>query len=163
MGGEAGWGFWSSGLLLTAFALLAAWLLRRRPLVVAGLLLVAFYAHGLTNSAFYPCQFECARDVQSPAQMMHDLIGGAGYLAGVIGVLLVGLGAGGDRARWLMPLGVVCALAAGVGFGLLAADGEFRGVAQRGLEAAMSVFLLTFGHALRKGWVGEGVRPPAMS
>ena len=148
------WGFMPSGALILAFCLIAAWLMRRRSLAVVGLLLLAWYAFGLINSAAFPCDFECAREDPSPAQMMHDLVGGTGYLVAVAGVLLVALSAVRSRARWLVPLGVVCAMAAFAGFAGIAADIEFRGVSQRLLEAALALFLIAFGYALMKGAIG---------
>lgn len=145
------WGFFPAGILIIGFCLIAAWLLRRNALAVVGMLLMAWYACGLIGAAFYPCAFECARDGTDPAQMMHDLIGGTGYLAGVMGVLLAGLAAARTRAKGLVPLGVICASVASLGFSGLLADIELIGLSQRVLEAALTVFLLSFGWALAKG------------
>lgn len=152
------WGFFPAGVLIIGFCLIAAWLMRRNALAVIGMLLLAWYAYGLVGAAFYPCAFECARDGDDPAQMMHDLIGGTGYLAGVLGVLLAGVAAAGTRAKELVPLGVICALVAFIGFSGLVADIGMIGLSQRVLEAALTVFLLAFGLALARGRL-ETARP----
>lgn len=144
-------GFFPSGVLIIGFCLIAAVALRRNVLAVIGLVLLAWYAFGLIGAAIYPCAFECGRAEPSAAQMMHDLIGGTGYLAGVVGLLLTGLAVGRSRAKWLLPLGLVCFAVAFVSFGGVVADIEMRGLAQRVLEAALTVFLLALGWALAQG------------
>lgn len=153
------WGFMPSGALILAFCLVAAWLMRRRAMAVIGLLLLAWYAFGLINSAVFPCDYECARVDPSPAQMMHDLVGGTGYLAAIAGVLLVALSAARSGARWLVPLGVVCAMIAFAGFSGIAGDIELRGLSQRVLEAALALFLIAFGYGLTRGWLGRAAQP----
>jgi hypothetical membrane protein len=148
-GSAVSWfGFFPSGLLIVGFCLISAALLRRNPAAVVGLLLLAWYAFGLIGAAVYPCAFECSRAEPTAAQMMHDLIGGTGYLAGVAGVLLAALAMGRTRARWLLPLGLVCFVVALISFGGVVGDIEMRGLAQRILEAALTIFLLAVGWAL---------------
>lgn len=160
------WGFLPSGLLITTFCLVAAWQLRRRPAGAAGAALLAWYAFGLVTSAFFPCDLGCSPAEPSLSQLLHDLAGGSGYLAGAAGVLLVGLSARRSDATWLHPLGVICAFVAFVAFAGLAPDFVYRGLAQRVLESALAGFLLAFGHALRTGALrgeppGGATRAPA--
>lgn len=144
-------GFMPAGVMIMGFCLIAIWLLRRNLAAVVGLLLFAWYGFGLIGSAIFPCAFECGREVMTPAQMMHDLIGGTGYLTGVAALVVTGLAAARARDAWLTPLGLVCAGVAAVGLGGLLADIELRGAAQRTLEAALAVFLLAFGWSLARG------------
>lgn len=144
-------GFFPSGLLIVGFCLTAAVLLRRNPAAVVGLLLLGWYAFGLIGAAIYPCAFECQRTEPTAAQMMHDLIGGTGYLAGVIGVVVAGVSMRRSGARWLLPLGLVCSVVAFLVFGAMVAEVEMLGLAQRALEVALTVFLLSFGLALDRG------------
>jgi hypothetical membrane protein len=144
-------GFFPSGVLIIGFCLTAAVLLRRNVLAAIGLLLLAWYAFGLIGAAIYPCAFECGRAEPSAAQMMHDLIGGTGYLAGVVGLLLTGLAMGRTEARWLLPLGLGCFAVAFLSFGGVVSDIEVRGLAQRVLEGALTIFLLALGWALAQG------------
>lgn len=151
-------GFFPSGALIIGFCLIAAVLLRRNVPAVVGLLLLAWYAFGLIGAAIYPCAFECGRSEPSAAQMMHDLIGGTGYLAGVLGVLVASLAVGKTQAKWLLPLGLVCFGVAFLTFGAVLADIEMRGLVQRVLEGALTVFLLAFGLALLQGRLVAPVR-----
>ena len=144
-------GFFPSGLLIVAFCLTAAFLMRRNLAAVIGLLLLAWYAFGLIGAAIYPCAFECSRSEPTTAQMTHDLIGGTGYLAGVIGLAVAALSTRRSGAAWLMPLGLVCFVVAFLAFGALVADVEMVGLVQRVLEAALTLFLMAFGLALARG------------
>ena len=145
------WGFVPSGLFITAFCLIAAWLLRRNLLGVSACLMLAWYGLSLSAAGVYPCAFECARTEVTFDAMMHDLLGGTGYLTGVLGVALAALSIRSNDARWLRPLGLVCAAVATVGFAAIIADVELGGVFQRALEGALAVFLLAFGWALAQG------------
>jgi hypothetical protein len=157
-GAPTGWavswlGFLPSGLLIVGFCLIAAWDLRRRAGLAAGLLLMGWYAYGLVNSAFYPCAFECTRLEPSVTQAMHDLIGGTGYLAGAVGLFVIGAAGRRGAPAWLTPLSLACGGLALVGFSGLVADGEFRGLFQRLLETALVFALLAFGLAWSRGRV----------
>jgi hypothetical membrane protein len=145
------WGFVPSGLLITAFCLIAGWLKRGNALAVAACLMLAWYGLSLSAAGVYPCAFECARTEVTFDAMMHDLVGGTGYLTGVLGVALAALSIRSGDAGWLRPLGLVCAVVAATGFAAIIADVELGGVYQRALEGALAVFLLAFGWALTKG------------
>ena len=160
-GAADGWvvswaGFLAVGALTLGFCLIAAWLMRRSIPGVIGWLLLGINACAYLNSAWYRCEFECAGE--SPAQMMHNLFGAVGYLAGCLGLVLAGLSAKG--ARWLTVLGVVCAVLAFLGLSGMGEGSEFRGLFQRVTETAVAVFMLAFGWALANGRTGEAaVRP----
>ena len=145
------WGFVPSGLLITAFCLMAAWLLRRNVLAVVACLMLAWYGLSLSAAGIYPCAFECARTEVTFDAMMHDLVGGTGYLTGVLGVAIAALAVRSGEAGWLRPLGLVCAGVAAVGFAAIIVDVELGGVFQRALEGSLAVFLLAFGWALARG------------
>ncbi|MBX9614632.1 MAG: DUF998 domain-containing protein [Caulobacteraceae bacterium] len=143
-------GFVPSGLLILGFCLIAAWRVRHNGLALAGCLMLAWYGASLAGAGLYPCDFECARAEASVDALMHDLVGGTGYLTAVLGVLLTGLALQRGPAPWLAPLGIVCAIVAAVGFGGVIADVELVGLFQRTLEIAMAVFLLAFGWTLAR-------------
>jgi len=144
------WGFVPSGLFITGFCLIAAWMKRSNALAVAACLMLAWYGLSLSAAGVYPCAFECARSEVTFNAMMHDLLGGTGYLTGVLGVGLAALSVRAGDAGWLRPLGLVCAAVAAVGFAAIIADVEMGGVFQRALEGSLAVFLLAFGWALSK-------------
>ena len=83
--------------------------------------------------------------------MMHDLVGGTGYLTGILGVAMAALAIRSDGAGWLRPLGLVCSGVAVAGFGAIIVDVELGGLFQRALEGSLAVFLLAFGWALARG------------
>ncbi len=145
------WGFVPSGLFITAFCLIAAWLLRRNALAVVACFMLAWYGLSLSAAGVYPCAFECARTEASFDAMMHDLVGGTGYLTGVLGVAIAALAIRSGEARWLRPVGLTCAFVAAVGFAAIIADVELGGLFQRALEGSLAVFLLALGWALARG------------
>ena len=145
------WGFVPSGLLITAFCLIAAWLLRRNALAVVACFMLAWYGLSLSAAGVYPCAFECARTEVTFDAMMHDLVGGTGYLTGVLGVAIAALAVRSGEAGWLRALGLVCAVVAAAGFAAIIVDVELGGLFQRALEGALAVFLLAFGWALARG------------
>ncbi|RZL29129.1 MAG: DUF998 domain-containing protein [Rubrivivax sp.] len=143
------WVFVPSGVFITAGCLIAAWMMRRSVPGVIGWLLLAWYGASLTGAGVYPCEFECARSEATFNALMHDLVGGTGYLAVPIGVWLVTAAA--KMGRRFVAFGVVCGLLTLVGFGGVVADPEFGGLLQRVLEVAVTVFLLTSAWVLAKG------------
>lgn len=143
-------GFIPSGLLILGFCLIAGWLVRRNRLALAGCLMLAWYGASLAGAGVYPCAYECARTAGSGDALMHDFIGGTGYLSGVLGVLITGLAMQRGAAPWLAPLGIGCAIVAAAGFGALIIDVELGGLFQRALELALAVFLLAFGWTLAR-------------
>ena len=149
------WGFVPSGLFITAFCLIAAWLLRRNVLAVVACLMLAWYGLSLSAAGVFPCAFECARTEVTFDAMMHDLVGGTGYLTGILGVALAALAIRSGEAGWLRALGLTCAVVAAAGFAAIIADVEFGGLFQRALEGALAVFLLAFGWALARGPLSE--------
>lgn len=149
--GVSWWGFVPSGLLITTFCLIAAWLMRRNALAVVACLMLAWYGLSLSAAGVYPCAFECARTELTFNAMMHDLVGGTGYQTGVLGVAMAALAIRFGEAGWLRPLGLICAVVATAGFAAIIADVELGGLFQRALEGSLAVFLLAFGWALARG------------
>jgi hypothetical membrane protein len=150
------WGFVPSGLFITAFCLIAAWLLRRSALAVVACIMLAWYGLSLSAAGVYPCAFECARTEVTFDAMMHDLVGGTGYLTGILGVALAALAVRSGEAGWLRITGLVCAVVAAAGFAAIIIDVELGGLFQRAVEGALAVFLLAFGWALARGSLSAG-------
>ena len=148
------WGFAPNGVLVTAFSLLAAWILRRSALAVVACLLLAGNGLGMTGAAVYPCDFECGHDDPSASALLHDLFGGLGYLSALLGVALAALWARKSDAPWLTWVGAVALVVSVVGFQGVVADVEFRGLYQRAMEVGLGVFMLALGWALMKGTRG---------
>jgi hypothetical protein len=118
--------------------------------------MLAWYGLSLSAAGVYPCAFECARTEVTFDAMMHDLVGGTGYLTGILGVALAALAVGSGGAGWLRITGLVCAGVAAAGFAAIIIDVELGGLFQRALEGALAVFLLAFGWALARGSLSAG-------
>lgn len=146
-GPEVSLAFIVSGALLTTFWLLCVGLFPRSPLAIAGFLLSALNGLGLMFGGVFPCDFECSLADASPSAVLHDVLGGVGYLCGVVGVILTGLAArnwvGG---RNLFHLAVVCGAPAVGAIWLVHPAFEYYGAAQRVLEIALAAW--TIGVAL---------------
>lgn len=145
------WGYVPNGVLVTAFSLLAAWILRHSALAVVACLLLAGNGVGMTGAGVYPCDFECSRSDPSAAALLHDLFGGLGYLCAIVGVGLSALWAWKNSAPRLATLGVVVLIVSLVGFYGVVAEVELLGLFQRAMETALAVFMLALGWALMKG------------
>ena len=149
------WGFVPNGVLVTAFCLLAAWILRGSALAVVACLLLALNGVGMTGAGVYPCDFECSRADPSPASLLHDLFGGLGYLCAIFGVGLAALWARKSDAPWLTPIGVGALIVSIVGLSAVIAEVELAGLFQRAMEVALAVFMVALGWALIRGLRGR--------
>jgi hypothetical membrane protein len=133
--------FIASGLLLAAFWLLCAALFPRSPLAVIGFILCALNGAGLFFGGVFPCDFECAVEGTSASGMLHELLGGLGYLLGVAGVFVLAIASrrwpGGPR---LFPLGLICGTAAALMIPIIGPEFPWHGAAQRVLEAAFATW-----------------------
>jgi hypothetical membrane protein len=145
------WGYVPNGVLVTAFSLLAAWILRHNALAVVACLLLAGNGVGMTGAGVYPCDFECSRSDPSAAALLHDLFGGLGYLCAMVGVGLAGVWAWKNSAPRLAMLGVVVLVVSLVGFYGVVVEVEYLGLFQRAMETALAVFMLALGWALVRG------------
>lgn len=142
-------GFLPVGILLTVFALSSALLAPRSIARVIGFLGLALFAAGYTVAAFFPCDFGCPAGVQSASQMVHSVAGLFGYLAGPLGLILLGVAARRwPGATWLFPLGVACGVVAIIAF--LSFGSGLPGLAQRVLEGSVALWSLAFAATLRR-------------
>lgn len=132
-----------SGLLLAAFWLLCAAVFPRSPLAVIGFILCALNGAGLFFGGVFPCDFECAVEGASASGMLHELLGGLGYLLGVAGVFVLAIASrgwpGGPR---LFPLGLVCGTVAALMIPIIGPEFPWHGAAQRVLEAAFATWTI---------------------
>lgn len=132
-----------SGLLLAAFWLLCATLFPRSPLAVIGFILCALNGAGLLFGGVFPCDFECAVEGASPTGLLHELLGGLGYLLGVPGLFVLAIAS----RRWpsgrkLFPLGLACGIVATLTIPIIGPEFSWHGAAQRVLEAAFATWTI---------------------
>jgi len=144
------WGFVPSGVLIGAGCLIGAWLGRKSALAIAVWLLLGWYGLTLAAAGVYPCAFECARADASFNALMHDLYGGTGYLAGIVGLALAVFVARKQGRPRLAILAAVCAVLAIAGFAGVIAEAQPGGLIQRVLEGSVDVFILVFGWTLTR-------------
>ncbi len=151
--------FIASGVLLTAFWLICAVLFRESRLAVVGFGLSALNGLGLFFGGVFQCDFECSLASPSPDAMLHDLLGGLGYLCGIVGVLVVGLAWRNrpDR-RGLFRLSLLCGLPAAMFIWLIHPGFEWYGAAQRVVELALAIWTVAVALAIR--WAQAAKRPP---
>lgn len=132
-----------SGLLLAAFWLLCAAVFPRSPLTLIGFILSALNGAGLLFGGVFPCDFECVVEGASPSGLLHELLGGLGYLLGVAGVFVLAIASrswpGGQR---LFPLGLACGTVAALTIPIIGPEFAWHGAAQRVLEAAFATWTL---------------------
>ncbi|WP_417229922.1 DUF998 domain-containing protein [Brevundimonas sp.] len=154
-------GFIVSGGLLTLFWLLCIGLFPRSPLATAGFILSALNGLGLMFGGVFPCAFECSLVDATPSAVLHDVLGGIGYLAGIAGICLIALAARGwPRDRFLYPLGLACGIPAAGAIWLLHPGFEWYGAAQRVLEIALAIFALAVAFTARRSEPQAAKRPP---
>ncbi len=149
------WGYIPNGVLIAAFCLLAAIILRGNALATIACLLLALNGVGMAGAGIYPCDFECSRSNPTVAAELHDLWGGLGYLGGILGTVLAALWARKSTAPWLAPIAVAAAIISLVGFSGIIAEVEFAGLFQRAMETALAAFMLSLGWALMNGLTGD--------
>lgn len=140
-----------SGLLLAAFWLSCAAVCPRSPLAVIGFILCALNGAGLFFGGVFPCDFECAVGGASASGMLHELLGGLGYLLGVAGILVLAIASrgwpGGPR---LFPLGLACGIVAALMIPIIGPEFPWHGAAQRVLEAAFATWTIAVIFALSR-------------
>lgn len=152
---HGGWvtfaGFLPAGVLLMLFAGAAAKALPRSNWTTLALWGVGLYAYGYVNSVPFRCDFGCRPEHPSLSQVLHNLGGLMGYLAGPPGLLLIGF-----QARRWPASGWVQGVAYGGGtVSLLALSGldpNFPrvGLAQRLIEGGMLAGIVAIALYLRR-------------
>lgn len=136
-------GFLPAGLLLTAFSILAWMTVPRRTSTTIGLVGIALYAIGYIAAAFFPCVAGCAVDSGDLKQMLHNMLGIAGYLTAPGALICLAIGTRfWPGAIVLRSLGWLCACIAVSGLMGLIADLPYRGLWQRILEASVLIWIL---------------------
>ncbi len=138
-GWKVSWlGFLPAGILVCAFALFGWLAAPRSVLSTLGFVGIFLFAIGYVGSTFFPCDFGCRPENPSFSQVMHELVGLAGYLFAPLTLLLLGLSARKwPGAGWLAILGYITAVTALAGLVKLDPSFAHVGVAQRVLEASV--------------------------
>ncbi|ANP47494.1 hypothetical protein ATE48_17050 [Candidatus Viadribacter manganicus] len=143
-GAPYGWhvswmGFLPIGVLICAFAYFAWRAAPRSVLATLGFVGVFLFSIGYVGSAFFPCDYGCRPDNPSFSQVMHELVGLAGYLLAPLTLIVLGLAAWKwPGAAWLAVVAFIAAVGALVGLGgIMDAASPQVGLYQRALEASV--------------------------
>ncbi|MFP2930489.1 DUF998 domain-containing protein [Pyxidicoccus sp. 3LG] len=143
--------FMASGSLLAAFWLMCAGLFPKSPLLIIGFGLSALNGLGLFFGGVFRCDFQCSLASPSKAAMLHELLGGLGYLAGIVGVFVIGLAMRSRPAgRGLFNVALLCGVPAAMTIGLIDPLFEFHGAAQRVVELSLAVWTVAVALSLRR-------------
>lgn len=143
--------FFPAGILLMLFSFAAVKVLPRSALTALGFGLLACNGFGMASAAFFPCDLGCRPESPSMPQILHNLLGLGGYLAAVLGLMVLGV----QARHWqglshLFPLGLGCGILGFLGLLFIDPGFQYTGVAQRILESCISAWTLTCAWGLRK-------------
>lgn len=155
--------FLPSSALMVVFWLYCARRLAPGPVAAIGFVFLAMNGLGLAGGGAFPCEVGCPIESASLSQNLHNLFGGLGYLAGVIGLFISAIGMSrGDRKPATIATGLTCAIAGAVFLTGIHPDFEYPGAAQRGLEACFVAWTLACILAIRRQTAKDQAakRPP---
>lgn len=154
--------FMASGVLLAAFWLMCAGLFPRSPLAIAGFGLSALNGLGLFFGGVFQCDFECSLASPSAEALLHDVLGGLGYLCGIVGVLAIGYAMRKQPGRrGLFMLSLLCGVPAATAIWLIHPGFEWYGAAQRVVELALAAWTVAIALAVRRPAVAGAELSPA--
>ncbi|MCF8506697.1 MAG: DUF998 domain-containing protein [Caulobacter sp.] len=142
-------GFLPIGVLLMTFAVLAALIPPRGVLKTLGCIGLFLFALGYLGAAFFPCDFGCRPETPSRSQVMHMAFGLAGYILAPLTLAVLGVASRKwPGAKGLFPLGLACAVVAGIAFFSMA--DPLAGLFQRVLEGSVLLWIVAFAVYLRR-------------
>ncbi len=142
-------GFLPVGVLLTTFAVLAALIPPRGVLKTLGCIGLFLFALGYLGAAVFPCDFGCRPETPSGSQMLHMAFGLVGYILAPLTLAVLAVASRKwPGAKGLFPLGLVCAVVAGIAFFSMA--DPFAGLFQRVLEGSVLLWIVAFAFTLRR-------------
>lgn len=131
-------GFLPAGIFVSLFAVAAFTALPRSVPATLGFLGIGVYALGYVAAAFFPCDPGCRPPDPSISQIIHNLVGLAGYVIAPTFLALLAWSArrwpGGRRLALLASLAAGLALA---GLLSLSPDSPYAGLSQRLIEASV--------------------------
>lgn len=144
-----GWlGFIPLGVLQCLFCLTALRSAPKSGLALAGFIALAGYGLGAIGGGVFPCDAAsgCMPAEPSVSQMLHNAIGGGGYLIALLGLALTASAAlGWKGGRWLGMLGLAAAALAFAALFAIEALPQWRGALQRTAEAAFLIWFVACG------------------
>jgi len=143
-------GFLPAGVTLLAFCWLAYAALPKSRLTTAAMLGLAIYAIGYVAASLFPCDPGCRPKDPSASQVVHNLVGGAGYLVAPCFLLIFGVRSRSwPKSDFLQAVGFAAAAVALLGLLSLSPSSPYVGLSQRAIEASVLGWVITCGWYVR--------------
>ena len=146
-------GFLPAGILLCFFTLFALLTLPKSRMTTIGLLGLCYFAVGYIVAAFFPCDPGCRPAEPSLSQLIHNFVGGLGYIAGALGLIAIG-----TQARKWTKGSMLSSLAFLLGITALLATSftvDYAGLTQRITEISILSWIVYCGYYLKQNKVEE--------
>lgn len=139
-------GFLPAGIALLGFCWLGRSALPKSGLTSSAFAALAIYALGYVAAAFFPCDLGCRPRSPSTSQMIHNVVGGFGYLLAPALLLVFGHSARSWPASAGLPtIGFVFAAISAVGLLSLSPSSPYVGISQRAIEASVLGWVIVCG------------------
>lgn len=145
-------GFLPAGVTLLAFCWFAQRSLPRAPLTDLAFIALAIYAAGYCAAAVFPCDPGCRPSSPSFAQVVHNAVGGIGYLVAPAFLSIFAFQSRSwQAAAPLATIGFMAAVVALGGLLTLSHSSPYVGISQRAIEAAVLGWVVACGWYVRVG------------
>lgn len=143
-------GFLPAGIALLAFSWFAHAATPKTRLSAIAFSALAIYALGYVAAAFFPCDAGCRPVNPSTAQLLHNALGGIGYLIAPAFMLAFGICARTWPASAPLPaLAFVAAAVSLLGLASLSPSSPFVGLSQRAIEVSVLAWVVACGWHIR--------------
>ena len=146
-------GFLPAGVTLLAFCWFAWQALPKSTLTSVAFIALAIYAIGYCLATAFPCDPGCRPQSPSRSQVIHDFVGGIGY---VLAPAFLGIFAFRSRtwpvAASLPIIGFIAAAVALAGVLTLSPSSPYVGISQRAIEASVLGWVVACGWHVRVGF-----------
>jgi Protein of unknown function (DUF998) len=144
-------GFLPAGVALMAFCWFAQRSLPRTPHTSIAFVALAIYAAGYCVATVFPCDPGCRPQFPSLSQIVHNMVGGFGYLLApaFLGTFALQSRSWPGAAR-LTVIGFIATFIALVGLLTMSPSSPYVGISQRAIEAAVLGWVVTCGWYIRE-------------
>ena len=139
-------GFLPAGIALLAFCWFAHSALPRSRLTTSAFVALAIYSLGYVAAALFPCDLGCRPQTPSASQVVHNFVGGLGYLVAPGFLLVFALRSRAWPASAVLPiLGFIASVVSLLGLFSLSPSSPYVGLSQRAIEASVLGWVMACG------------------
>jgi hypothetical protein len=143
-------GFLPAGITLLAFCWFAHGALPRSHLTTFAIAALAIYALGYVAAALFPCDLGCRPQRPTTSQIIHNIVGGFGYLIAPAFLLAFALRSRSWPASAALPvLAYIAAAISLLGLLSLSPTSSHVGISQRAVEASVLSWVIACGWYIR--------------